>query len=105
MSQSQQEPDLIIHVIPPTEKIPKPCVQCDAAIRSVERAGLARGVDYAVKSLTDESRVSFKEEGLSSSPVIVSTILNEKVGGSRPDFIKRHVAEIVERAKQDTVAA
>lgn len=92
MAEKQPEPDLIIHVIPPTKEIPKPCVQCDASIRAVEKAGLVRGVDYIVKDLTEESRDGFKKENLVSSPVIVSAILRDKVGGFRPDFIKKHVA-------------
>lgn len=111
---------LIVHVIPPSVDVPKPCVQCDATLRALDKAGMVRGRiededvdineyvvvdgDYAVVDLDDDSRERFKSMDLISSPVVESRLLDDRVGGFRPDFIKRHVAA-VEQARQESAAA
>ena len=113
---------LIVHVVPPSIDVPNPCVQCDATLRALDKAGMVRGRiqehaddtpiddyvvvggDYAVLYLDDQSRDMFKERGLAASPVSQSKLLGEEVGGFRPDFIKKHVAA-VEQARRESAAA
>lgn len=87
---------LTLYIISPTDENPKPCVQCDASLRALDKAGMVRGEDYEVKLLTDADRERFKKQDLLRAPVAFSDLLDgedKKWTGFRPDLIKKHAAE------------
>lgn len=72
----------------------KPCVQCDATYRELDK----RGVTYTVKDVTDpenaEALKYFTDEiGYSSAPiVVVDQDQDHHWSGFRPDLIKKVAA-------------
>lgn len=57
----------------------KPCVQCDATFRHLDKAG----IPYTVVQLTEESAGTFKDAGHMQAPVVVTG--TDTWAGYRPD--------------------
>lgn len=47
----------------------KPCVQCDATFRKLDK----EGIEYVVVQLTEESAATFKAAGHMQAPVVVTS--------------------------------
>lgn len=60
----------------------KPCVQCEATFRKLDKLGLA----YTVVELTEESAARFKQFGHLSAPVVFAG--THSWAGYRPDLLQ-----------------
>lgn len=61
----------------------KPCVQCDATFRRLDKDG----IEYDVVQLTDESAAKFRDAGHMQAPVVVTD--TDTWAGFRPDLIDK----------------
>lgn len=60
----------------------KPCVQCDATFRKLNKLG----IPYVTVELTDESRTRFRRAGHLSAPIV--TAGEQTWSGYRPDLLE-----------------
>lgn len=65
----------------------KPCVQCDATIRKLDKLGIR----YVTEDLTEDSAAKFKRFGHMSAPIVITP--TQSWSGFRPDLIATLIKE------------